>query len=154
MFPQRNRIISGLARGVVIFEAAKKSGTMITASWALDDGREVFAVPGSVFSERSEGTNHLIKLGATPATTARDVLDAFGIAPPREAAQTRQAQPRYTGEKQKILRALADGERTADELLEATGLAAHALFGELTELEMDGAVEPLPGAKYTLKTQF
>ncbi|MEA5050853.1 MAG: DNA-processing protein DprA [Oscillospiraceae bacterium] len=151
MFPQRNRIISGLSRGVIIFEAAKKSGTMITASWALDDGREVFAVPGSIFSPTSEGTNHLIKLGASPATCAKDVLDAFGLALPARHAE---AAPVYSGDKQKILRALADGERTADELLEAAALPAHELFAQLTELEMDGAVEPLPGARYRRRPQI
>ncbi|MEA4912859.1 MAG: DNA-processing protein DprA [Oscillospiraceae bacterium] len=147
MFPQRNRIISGLSRGVIIFEAAKKSGTMITASWALDDGREVFAVPGSIFSETSAGTNHLIKLGASPVTCAKDVLDAFGLPLPAEHAQLTPA-PNLTDLQKKILRALGAQECTADELLDAVELPAHELFAALTELEMDGAVEPLPGAKY------
>ena len=90
-FPMRNRIISGLSRAVIVFEAAKKSGTMITANWALDDGREVFAVPGGIFSESCEGTNRLIKQGAYPATCAADVLAVLGIAAPSASAGSRKS---------------------------------------------------------------
>ncbi len=156
MFPQRNRIISGLSRAVVIFEAAKRSGTMITANWALDDGREVFAVPGSIFSERSEGTNRLIQQGATPALNAVDVLQALGVEF-REAGQTAFAgfetkpEPKLEPKSKKVYSALTTGELTIDELIEKTALAPHELFAALTVMEIDGIIESCAGSRYRKK---
>lgn len=78
-FPQRNRIIAGLCQGVLIIEAPQKSGALITAGFALDFNRDVFAVPGSIFSENSAGTNQLIKIGAIPVISADDILEAFDL---------------------------------------------------------------------------
>lgn len=78
-FPQRNRIMAGLARAVLIIEAEEKSGTLITSRLATDYNRDVFAVPGSIFSENSKGTHMLIRLGATPITSSEDILEALGI---------------------------------------------------------------------------
>lgn len=148
MFPMRNRIISGLSRAVIVFEAAKKSGTMITANWALDDGREVFAVPGSIFAETSEGTNRLIKQGAYPATCAADVLSVLGIDEPDEEKQ-HEEQQELTRNGKKILAAVKDAELTLDDLAQKTGISPMDLLAELTELEMDGVLTVLPGPKYT-----
>lgn len=78
-FPQRNRLMAGISKAVLIIEAEKKSGTLITARLALDYNRDVLAVPGSVFSSNSNGTNWLIKQGATPVTTSEDILEALGF---------------------------------------------------------------------------
>ncbi len=77
LFPVRNRLISGLARGVVVIEAGAQSGALITVNYALDQGRDVFAVPGSIFSNQSRGTNQLLRRGAVPVTSAADVLDGL-----------------------------------------------------------------------------
>lgn len=159
MFPQRNRIISGLSCGVIIFEAAKKSGTMITASWALDDGREVFAVPGSIFSERSEGTNFLISQGATPATCAEDVLSALGMEL-SDAVQLTMAEyvgytgPKLTRRQQIIYDCINSGTCTIEGLVDNTGLQPHELFSELTVMEIDGIIESGAGSTYVVKHNF
>lgn len=151
LFPMRNRIISGLSRAVIVIEAAKKSGTMITAGWALDDGRDVLAVPGSIFALNCEGTNRLIKQGAYPVTRADDVFAVLGIDPPRDktaAAEDESADISPRGKE--ILAALRDGELGLDELALKTSLAPAELLAELTELEITGAVTALPGPKYSV----
>ena len=85
-FPARNRIIAGLCRATVVIEARERSGALITADFALEEGREVLAVPGEITSSLSAGTNALLRLGATPVTCAGDVLEVFGIEPANQAA--------------------------------------------------------------------
>src|SRR5204863_8938066 len=80
-FPARNRIIAGLCAATIVVEARERSGALITADFALEDGREVMVVPGEITSALSDGTNGLLRLGATPVTAAADVLEAFGIEP-------------------------------------------------------------------------
>ena len=131
-FPARNRIIAGLSAATVVVEARDRSGALITADLALEEGREVFAVPGEVTSALSSGTNDLLKLGATPLTTAADVLDVFGLAStdgePVELGTSAEA----------VLARLRDGPASADELAHATGLDAGTLASALTELELAG----------------
>jgi DNA processing protein len=131
-FPARNRIIAGLSAATVVVEARDRSGALITADLALEEGREVFAVPGEITSALSSGTNDLLKLGATPLTTAADVLDVFGLAgtdgEPVELGSSAEA----------VLTRLRDGPASADELARATGLDAGALSSALTELELAG----------------
>jgi DNA processing protein len=134
-FPARNRVIAGLARATVVVEARERSGALITADFALEDGREVLAVPGEITSSLSSGTNALLRLGAAPATCAGDVLEALGL-------ETREAAPRLPTDPvaEKVLSALASGAGTADELSRSTGIAASELAAALALLELAGAV--------------
>jgi DNA processing protein len=131
-FPARNRIIAGLAAATVVVEARDRSGALITADLALEEGREVFAVPGEITSALSSGTNDLLKLGASPLTTSTDVLEVFGLT----GAET---EPVELGSSAKaVLARLRDGPASADELARATGLDAGMLASALTELELAG----------------
>ena len=124
-FPARNRIVAGLAAATVVVEARERSGALITADLALEEGRDVFAVPGEITSALSAGTNGLLKLGAAPLTSAADVLSSFGIEPePRESSSP-------------LLELLP---ATADELVRRTGLAAADVAAALVQLELDGRV--------------
>ena len=154
-FPQRNRIISGLSRAVIIFEGSQKSGTMITANWALDDGRDVFAVPGSILSEQSSGTNRLIELGASPALSGESILQQLAIpyTPKAAAEQAKPVQQKFSADEKKIIACLQTGEKHTEQLMHETGLAPHLLFSALTELEINGAVKALPGSRYQISYQ-
>jgi DNA processing protein len=131
-FPARNRIIAGLSAATVVVEARDRSGALITADLALEEGREVFAVPGEITSALSSGTNDLLKLGASPLTAASDVLDVFGL-------ETSDGAPIDLGSSaEAVLAQLRDAPASADELARATGLDAGALASALTELELAG----------------
>jgi DNA processing protein len=138
-FPARNRIIAGLAAATVVVEARERSGALITADFALEGGREVFAVPGEITSALSAGTNALLRLGATPLTSAGDVLEALGIVPP--------AAPRVElgEEATAVLVALSREAAGVDELVRVTGLDAAAVATALAELELAGAVAEAEG---------
>jgi len=139
-FPARNRIIAGLARATVVVEARERSGALITADLALEEGREVLACPGEITSALSAGTNALLRLGATPLTRVEDVLEAFGLEP--AAASPPQAVGRTAA---LVLERLADAPAGVDELAAATGLGAAELAGALTELELQGLVAAADG---------
>ena len=111
-FPRRNRIIAGITRGTLVIEAAAKSGSLITAYLALDAGRDVFAVPGPITSAASAGTNGLIRRGAAPATSADDILTAYGLTPHCAAAVAEPSDERA----REVLRTLATGPMTLDEI--------------------------------------
>jgi DNA processing protein len=128
-FPARNRIIAGLAAATIVVEARERSGALITADLALEEGREVFAVPGEITSSLSKGTNALLRLGATPLTAAADVLEHFGLEPEaRESADPEAAA------------ILAHLPATADELARVTQLDSGHLAAVLAELELAGLV--------------
>jgi len=133
-FPARNRIVAGLAAATVVVEARERSGALITADFALEEGREVFAVPGEITSGLSAGTNALLKLGASPLTCADDVLSCFGL----QAAEV--ADPPPDGEPAVVLARLSDSASSADELVRATGLASSEVARALVELELSGHV--------------
>lgn len=150
-FPRRNRVISGMAYGVVIVEAARRSGTLITARFANEQGREVFAVPGHPLDPRAEGTNRLIKAGATIVTEAADVLDAIRpLLPPAHTParpQPRRAPVRATAaaptdaERGTVEQALGPAPSHVDDLVRATGLNAQRVQVALLELSLAGRLE-------------
>ncbi|MFL5921671.1 MAG: DNA-processing protein DprA [Gaiellaceae bacterium] len=138
-FPARNRVIAGLAAATVVVEARERSGALITADFALETGREVFAVPGEITSALSSGTNALLCLGATPLTSARHILESLGIeapdAPPLELDE----------DATRVLEVLAEAAAGADDLVRGTGLDAAAVATALAELELAGAVTEAEG---------
>lgn len=149
-FPMRNRIISGLSKGVVVVEARTKSGTSITVDCALEQGRDVFAVPGRVSDELSGGTNDLIREGMAKITlSAQDVLEEYGMKP-RSVERKAVAPSELPFEQQLIHRLLIAGERTYDELAELTGFDAGKLNSTLTEMEFSGIIKQSPGRLYSL----
>jgi DNA processing protein len=131
-FPARNRIIAGLCSTTIVVEARERSGALITADLALEEGREVLAVPGEITSALSRGTNDLLRLGATPCTGSEDVLELYGLSPAVAA------KVELTEVADAVLGRLRDGAASADELARATGLEAGALASALTELELAG----------------
>jgi DNA processing protein len=141
-FPQRNRIIAGLARGTLVVEAALESGSLITARLAAEAGREVFAIPGSIHSPQSRGCHALIKQGAKLVETADDVLGEFGCARSVPAAAPAPA-PRDP-----VLDALGHDPATLDALAARTGWPAADLAARLLELELEGHLQRLPGGMY------
>jgi DNA processing protein len=138
-FPARNRIIAGLAAATVVVEARERSGALITADLALEEGREVFAVPGEITSALSAGTNRLLALGAAPLTDVEDVLRTFGI----EQAEVPAAD--MSEPAAQVLARLRDTPAGADELARATKLDAGALAAALSELELAGLVAEAAG---------
>jgi DNA processing protein len=128
-FPARNRIIAGLCAVTIVVEARERSGALITADLALEEGREVLAVPGEITSPLSAGTNALLKLGAGPCTSADDVLELFGL------ARAERPRPKISVEAATVLAALP---AAADELARSTGLDARTVAVALAELELSG----------------
>jgi DNA processing protein len=139
-FPARNRIVAGLTLATVVIEARERSGALITADLALDEGREVLAVPGEITSQLSRGTNHLLRLGAVPVTCAADVLRVIGVEPP-PAPEPPMLEPHL-----ELVRAtVADAAATADDVAQATGQSARVVAAALAELELLGVIEEVDG---------
>jgi DNA processing protein len=138
-FPARNRIIAGLSAATVVVEARERSGALITADLALEEGREVFAVPGEITSALSAGTNALLRIGATALTSAADVLEAFGIA----AGEEERAELSPTAER--VLARLRDRPAAADELGRALAVPAAEVAMALAELELASLVDQQAG---------
>ena len=138
-FPARNRIVAGLALATVVVEARARSGALITADLALEEGREVLAVPGEITSSLSEGSNALLRIGAAPATSAADVLAAIGVEPAAPDP------PVLSATACSVLATLADGASTADEITRRSGLEPAAASAALMELELAGAVRETAG---------
>ena len=139
-FPARNRIIAGLCDATVVVEARERSGALITADLALEEGREVLACPGEITSALSAGSNALLRIGATPVTCAADVLESFGIEPAQAAP------PVVSAPAAKVLELLAAAAASADELARASGLTAGELAAALSELELAGLAAQESGA--------
>jgi DNA processing protein len=152
-FPARNRIISGVALGVVVVEATEKSGSLITAAQALEQGREVFAVPGAAGSSRSRGPHKLIRQGAKLVERVEDVIEEIAPQLAGHAAAPEKAAPRVlpadlSTEAKNIFELVADAPRHIDEVIEKSGLAAGKASEVLLDLEIRGLVRQLPGKKF------
>jgi len=145
-FPQRNRLIAGLSRGTLVVEAALPSGSLITARQALEAGRDVFAIPGSIHAPQSRGCHALIKQGAKLVDSADDILGEWNWAPLTAAAPTTAAVEPAGDDA--LLVALGHDPVTLDALLARTGDSAPALSARLLELELEGHVARLPGGLY------
>jgi DNA processing protein len=150
-FPRRNRIISGLSRGCLVVEAALQSGSLITARQALEQGREVFAVPGSIHSPLAKGCHSLIKQGAKLVESAEDILDELGHRAPTPAAIDASGKPegeKPEREKSLLLRHLGDEIIDIDTLSVRSGLTVETVSAMLLTFELDGTVASLPGGSY------
>lgn len=175
-FPARNRIISGMSLGVVVVEATEKSGSLITARIALEQGREVFAVPGSIDEAGSRGTNRLIKEGAKLVEDVDDILaeigpqtspevsmlvmavlpatptEHFPDAPRNEPRQRHDVHHAVLSEKEQLLiNNLSSRPRPVDDLIAATGLSASEILSLLLHLELRGLIRQMPGKTYILQ---
>jgi len=150
-FPIRNRIISGLSKGVVVVEASKKSGSLITASLALEQGREVFAVPGSIESFKSTGTHFLIKQGAKLVENANDILEELGLGYYNYEEDTHNKKmpllPLEEDEK-KILEILGHYPIHIDKITSNSDMDPAKVAGLLTKLELKGVIRQLPGKMF------
>jgi DNA processing protein len=152
-FPRRNRIISGCSAAVVVVEAGEKSGSLITAGYALQQGREVCAVPGPINSPLSRGTFNLIKDGATPVRSGRELAESLAVVTstrlttaepvPRELSETV-----FTDDERRILEGLADQPLRIDTIAEKVGMAVTELFVMLLNLELKGLVQQCAGQQF------
>jgi DNA processing protein len=143
-FPRRNRLISGLARGALVVEATLSSGSLITARLAAEQGRDVFAIPGSIHSPFSKGCHRLIRDGAKLVETAQDILDE--ITPPTVSRSSREATAQAsTPDATPLLRAMGYDPVTVDQLVDRTGAAPESITAQLVTLELAGRIAPLPG---------
>jgi DNA processing protein len=148
-FPRRNRLISGIARGVLVIEAAVESGSLITAKLAGEQGREVFAIPGSIHSPQSRGCHRLIKEGAKLVETAQDILEELRWdVPPPILLDAETPRANTTDENTEILSLMGYDPCSLDELVSRSGLAAEALSVILLHLELEGCIASLRGGRY------
>jgi DNA processing protein len=145
-FIARNRLVSGLSDGVLITEAAAKSGTVHTAGFALDQGKVVMAVPGNITSELSKGTNNLIKSGATPVTEGQDILNALGIGQQLQLQEVLAA----NAEEEAILALIRQGVTDGSELHPLSKLDAAIFNQTLTMLEITGKIRPTGAGHWAL----
>jgi len=156
-FPRRNRVISGLSVGTLVIEASEKSGSLITARLAAEQGREVFAVPGEVFSKMSQGTHNLIKQGAALVETVEDIIDALSLdiprAPETKAAPEIEKPPdiKLGDEEQAVWDVLTQTPMHIDDIARLSNLTASKVSSTLVMLELKGIVQQLPGKMFTRK---
>ena len=144
-FPLRNRIISGLSEVVIVVEAGTKSGSLITAGNALDQGKDVIAVPGSIFSDQSQGTNKLIKDGAYPFTCIQDIYDLLNIKP---LDNTKEIKPERSAREKKIFNILTDSPQHIDDIIRMADIDIKQLYGLLFEMQLKDEIMCLAGNYY------
>ncbi|OYD17374.1 DNA-protecting protein DprA [candidate division WOR-3 bacterium JGI_Cruoil_03_51_56] len=140
-FPKRNRIVSGLSKGVVAVEAGERSGVLNTVAWAADQGRDVFAVPGRIIDRTSVGTNRLLRDGARIVTSAKDILQELGVALHLEE----RAKISVAEDEKPVLEFLSGDPLHVDEICQGLGIPMAKLLGVLMQLEVKGLVRQLPG---------
>jgi len=146
-FPQRNRIISGLSRGVVVVEAGEHSGALITARCAAEQGRDVFVVPGTIFSPQSRGCHRLIKEGAKLVEKAEDILDEYGLVS-TDPTPSREVGDGLSAPEQELMNHLSHVPLSIDELVELSGQSVNRLAEVLLALELKGRIQSVPGQRY------
>ncbi|MBN9127470.1 MAG: DNA-processing protein DprA [Nitrosospira sp.] len=147
-FPRRNRIISGMSRGCLVVEAALESGSLITARQALEEGRDVFAVPGSIHSPFSKGCHALIKQGAKLVEAIEDILDEFGYECPARSIRASDGAKEPVVQESVLLNHLGHDISDIDALCAGTGLTVETVSAMLLSLELDGVIASLPGGRY------
>jgi DNA processing protein len=148
-FPARNRIIAGMSLGTLIVEAGEKSGTLITAKMALESNREVFSIPGSIFSPTSIGTNNLIKAGAKIVTCVQDIFEEFNLSQVNEPKQSK-LKLSESKEENLLLSVLSDVPLHIDNIAKRANLTAHVISSTLIMMEIKGWVKNLGGQNYIL----
>jgi DNA processing protein len=149
-FPRRNRIISALSRGVVVVEAGESSGSLITAHYALEQGREVFAVPGNVTLDGSRGANGLIKEGAKLVERVEDILEELAIEPREKSALPQPPSFSLTPQEAEIYTLLCQGPLQIDDIIVQSALTAGEVSATLLRLELKGAIMQLPGKHFAV----
>jgi DNA processing protein len=148
-FPARNHIISGLSLGVLVTEAPEKSGALISANAALNQGREVFAIPGGIFSPGGAGVNKLIQDGAHPVTNVNDILASLNLHMIPQQSEVQSIQP-DTSEERALLNLLSHEARHIDELIRESSLPANEVSSTLTVMELKGMIKQVGGMQYVL----
>ncbi|MBT4856975.1 DNA-protecting protein DprA [Candidatus Uhrbacteria bacterium] len=147
-FPKRNRVISGICQGTLIIEAAERSGSLITARMAMQQNRDVFAVPGPITSQTSKGTNNLLKDGAFPVTCAKDILRILGV----EVSDKKPSQvPNLSAPENTILNTLSDKPTHIDDIARANNSPINVIAVLLTSLEIAGHIKDIGGGNFVIK---
>jgi DNA processing protein len=150
-FAPRNRVMSGLARGVLVVEASDKSGALVTAGYALEQGREVFAVPGNITAQGSNGTNRLIQDGAHPVLAAQDILEVLDLEQVARYVEATSKLPSMSAEEGKVLEHISQDPTHIDELTRRCELPVAQVSSALTMLELKGVVRQVASMTYVRK---
>lgn len=155
-FPLRNRIISGLSNGLIVIEAGERSGSLITAKFALEQGRTIFAVPGEIDNPQAKGTNTLIKNGAKLTETFDDILEEFSFLPSYAVKEDKKPKSKIklNNTEEKIISELHKGSMSTDQIAIALSIQPGPLLATLMQMQIKGLIAPLPGKKYELKKQL